>query len=622
MERFRLAAAAVNCLIYEVDLTTGRALRSEALFALTGYHPDEAEPTSQWWEQRVHPEDLPRCFERFAQVLANPGQGPLEQEYRIRHKDGHYVHVWDHVVILRDDSGQPVRVVGGTFDVTPRRRAEEALRESEERHRIISELTSDYNYVLRLDADGTSRLELVTEGFTRLLGYTLEEVDGPFGWQVLVHPDDLPLMHQVGERVLAGQEGACIVRLITKEGNLRWVRSLNKPAWGPTPGVVSRIIGAAQDITEWKNAEDALRESEERFQAFMDNGPALAWMKDEQFRYAYRNKKHAEFFREKLEERLGRTGFEVWPHVAEQLRQNDLAVLESGAVLELTESVPDADGRLRHFLVYKFPFTDRTGKRYVGGIAIDVSDRKQAEEELRQSRERLQVLSRQLITVQESERRRIAYELHDQIGQTLTVIRFHLHAVKTTPRSARSALDDAIAIADQAIQQVRHLSLDLRPSLLDDLGLEATLRWYSHRQMQRTGVLIHLETDLAGSRLPAELETTCFRVVQEAMTNVARHARAQQVWIELRLCEQALELVIRDDGAGFDTSVVRQRAAEETSFGLIGMQERVELLGGVLILESQPGQGTCIRARLPLPPPSPCGRGVGGNEDTAKDTSP
>ena len=140
--------------------------------------------------------------------------------------------------------------------------------------------------------------------------------------------------------------------------------------------------------------------------------------------------------------------------------------------------------------------------------------------------------------------------------------------------------------------------------MLDDLGLEPALRWYADRQVRRTGLAIHLDTALADCRLPAEVETACFRVAQEALTNVARHARARRVWIELQQRGAAVELAVRDDGAGFDPKAVRKRAAEGAGFGLLGMQERVELLGGEFTIESFPGRGTSIRDRFVVPAPS------------------
>lgn len=219
---------------------------------------------------------------------------------------------------------------------------------------------------------------------------------------------------------------------------------------------------------------------------------------------------------------------------------------------------------------------------------------------------RLQTTSNRLLQAQETERRSIARELHDEIGQTLTAVKINLQAVRhASDRSAQaSILDESITVIERALQQVRNLSLDLRPSLLDDLGLVPALRWYMHRQAERAGFSVTVVADSLEAHLPPHLEIVCFRIVQEALTNVARHARAQHVFVELRQRDTQLELVVRDDGVGFDVPSVRERAARGASLGLQGMEERVTLVGGQVEIESVLTHGTEIRARFPLAPPS------------------
>jgi signal transduction histidine kinase len=235
------------------------------------------------------------------------------------------------------------------------------------------------------------------------------------------------------------------------------------------------------------------------------------------------------------------------------------------------------------------------------GVAIQNA---QLFEQVRTGRRQLQLLSQQLLEVQEAERHHIARELHDEIGQALTALKVNLQSVKrlTDYSDLESPLDDSIGLVERTLQQVRTLSLDLRPSLLDDLGVVSALRWYVDRQAQRAGFEAKFIAELPDKRLPSDLETTCFRVVQEALTNIIRHAQAKHVWIELRDAENLLELVIRDDGVGFDVGAVAEHAAGDLSLGILGMQERVQLIGGQITIESDPNQGTEIQVYFPLFP--------------------
>ena len=222
--------------------------------------------------------------------------------------------------------------------------------------------------------------------------------------------------------------------------------------------------------------------------------------------------------------------------------------------------------------------------------------------EARDAKERLQALSARLLDVQEAERRRIARELHDEVGQALTAIRINLQMLRQLPEAA-ARVNETLEVLDRVLQEVRRLSLDLRPSLLDDLGLVAALQWLVRVRAEGAGLVGAVVTDVPEAAVPAALATTCFRVVQEAVTNVIRHARAAHVWVELRRQDSGLEVAIRDDGVGFDVAAAHRRARAGSSLGLLSLAERVELAGGRSTIESAPGSGTTVRAWFPLKDP-------------------
>ncbi len=238
--------------------------------------------------------------------------------------------------------------------------------------------------------------------------------------------------------------------------------------------------------------------------------------------------------------------------------------------------------------------------RMVADRVAPAVERSRLVETIRAGSERLEALSRRLLTVQEEERRRLAAELHDELGQIYTAIKIKLGSVQRRlgDTAAAAELDEAIEIADVAVGTVRDLALDLRPAMLDDLGLAAALRWYADRFARQTGIEIHLALEDLPPLDPG-VATVCFRVAQEALTNVARHAGAHNVSLEVSVAGD-LELVVRDDGAGFDVKAASERAIRGASLGILGMEERVSLVSGQLRITSAPDTGTTISARIPL----------------------
>ncbi|MBI4481742.1 MAG: response regulator [Acidobacteria bacterium] len=235
--------------------------------------------------------------------------------------------------------------------------------------------------------------------------------------------------------------------------------------------------------------------------------------------------------------------------------------------------------------------------------AISIENARLYREE-REKKETLRELSLRVINAQEEERRRISRELHDEAGQALMSLILHLEMFKTeVPESLsglRQQLEEATHLTHRAIQDIRRLIADLRPTLLDDLGLVPTLNWYAKNYSKRHQIPVTLDCGEIKDRLPPELEAVLYRIIQESLTNVAKHAKARNVRIRLQRSAGEVRAWIEDDGMGFDTRRVLQRPRQ--SFGLMGMRERAELVGGKLHIHSEPNQGTRIEVVLPLRP--------------------
>lgn len=217
---------------------------------------------------------------------------------------------------------------------------------------------------------------------------------------------------------------------------------------------------------------------------------------------------------------------------------------------------------------------------------------------LKEQTERLQMLSHKLLDIQENERRAVARELHDEIGQALTGLKLSLEMADRLPQEpARESVRGAVSLANDLISRVRKLSLDLRPAALDDLGLLPALLWHFGRYEKQTGVQVDFRHQgLEGHRFERDLETVACRVIQEALTNVARHAHTQLVEVRVWVDDVSLNLRVEDHGVGFDTQAVMGAS----SSGLVGMEERASILGGSLVIDTQPGRGTHLVAELPL----------------------
>lgn len=235
----------------------------------------------------------------------------------------------------------------------------------------------------------------------------------------------------------------------------------------------------------------------------------------------------------------------------------------------------------------------------------EIKDRKQKEKALRESENRLRSLSSQLLSVQESERRRVARELHDGIGQMLTAVKFKVESVlqekgEGKARAMEKSLEDVIPMIRESMEEVRRIQMDLRPSVLDDLGILAALTWLC-RNFEATYSHIHIEkqTEIREEEVSTPLKTPIYRIAQEALNNVAKHSKADLAHVSLRKTNGKIELVINDNGAGFDLKSAPSVKSYKGGFGLSGMRERTELSGGSFEIESTKGVGTLIRALWP-----------------------
>jgi PAS domain S-box-containing protein len=396
-------------------------------------------------------------------------------------------------------------------------------------------------------------------------------------------------------------------RYIRKDGSIVWVRNTISLIRDDV-GRFTHFVQLTEDITEYKQLaaklrdvqarNEAMYQSEERYRELFENSKDALYLHDMSGRYTSVNRAAERLSGYAREELIGKhfsnlVAVEYTNHVREQLCRK----LESAGETTYEVEMITKSGQRIPVEVNSRLIVENALPIAVQGCVRDISERKRAQEASR-------TYSRRLIEAQEAERRRISLELHDQVGQILTAVKMNLHALQKTcgePEILKSIQENLIVL-DEAVDQVRDLSVDLRPALLDDFGLVVAVRWYLERQAKSTGVsaeFISLSLD-EEDRFPAELETACFRIVQEGVTNIIRHAHAKRISVRLERIGADLMLVIADDGSGFNVKTTLADGQGVATLGLRGMEERAQAVGGTLLIDSAPGLGTQVCATLPV----------------------
>jgi PAS domain S-box-containing protein len=377
------------------------------------------------------------------------------------------------------------------------------------------------------------------------------------------------------------------------------------------------LVGQMEALFCRLHQQTALRESEELFRAFMNNSPAIAWMRDAQGRYVYLSRTYESRSGWRLEDCRGKTVFDLWPReIAEVFWKNDQEVLRTGRVLEVIEETPAPDGGRCYWWNFKFPFADASGRRFVGGIGVDITERRHLEEELRQFNERLekqvqtrteelehrtaqlQRLTRELVEAEQRERRRLAAFLHDDLQQVLAAAKFQLSVlIAQLPGQdeTRGTVQYAKQMLQEAIEKTRSLSHELGPTALFRGDLGESFEWLAGQMESRHGLAV--QVDVRG-RVACHCESVrsfFYRAAQELLFNVAKHARVREAKVRLRRVRDQLRLTVSDEGCGFDPASLDKTGG----YGLMSVRERAELLGGHMTIKSTPGRGSIFFLVVP-----------------------
>jgi PAS domain S-box-containing protein len=508
---------------------------------------------------------------------------------------------------LLEGDGRFVGSVVSVLDDSEKRRTELELRRREKFLEKVFHATPDAMYVFDLDE---RRVVFANRSLAALVGWAEAEAEamGPAFLETILHPEDAALYDKRVERYEHVSDEDAVETLFRarhRDGSWRRLQARGVVFERSPDGRPRQVLAVVKDVTASAKAEETLRESEAFHRALAETVPVGIVAVDEADRIAWASPAFRELLGAGPDEKIAgsllseRVSSGSEPVFREQRRAPREA---AGAVRMREGRLRRLDGTELLVDVATAPLFTADG-RFRGAIlaARDVTERSAASGALRRSAERLQQLSRRVVEVQEEERRHLARELHDEIGQALAAIYFRMQALrKMADPLPREVLAETAEIADRTIRSVRDLSLDLHPPLLEESGLAETLRWYVDRQVRGPGLDVELVVCPSLGPLPPDLSVACFRIAQSALTNVVRHANAGHIRIEIGTRDGTLGLVVRDDGIGFDPGTTLPRATSGTSLGVRAMRERAELLGGSVTFASAPGAGTTVTALFPL----------------------
>jgi PAS domain S-box-containing protein len=532
---------------------------------------------------------LPTEF--FVRPLARPmGIG---QDLYARRKDGTKFPIEIALNPIETDEG--TWVLSSIIDITERRRAEATLRESEERFRNMADTAPVLIWV-----SGSDKLcTFFNKVWLEFTGRTMEQELGN-GWVKGIHPDDLDrCMATYSASFDARCQFRMEYRLRRADGEYRWILDDGAPRF-TSGGIFAGYIGSCVDITERRRAE----EERQKFVSLADRSMEFVGMCDLDFRPFYVNPAGLRL--------VGLENLEAACRIKVQdyfFPEDQPFITNEFFPRVLRDGHGEVEIRFRHFktgetiwmLYNAFSVCDARGATVgLATVSVDITERRRAERALKESRHELRALAGRLINAEEEERKRISRELHDDLSQKLALLAFDTGSLALTPASTADQMKEQLRNLQvrvvQLSEDVRQLSHQLHPSILEDLGLTAALRELCEEFSAREGIAAAFEQEAMPKALPVEVASCLYRVAQEALHNVSKHARASQVRLKVGGSPEGIHLSIQDTGIGFDSE------ADQSSHGLgiVSMKERVGLVQGVFSIQSQPGWGTEVRVFVPL----------------------
>ena len=563
----------------------------------------------------VHPEHR----DQVEHLLLGSGRQPRTLEFRVIRCDGVVRWIRERTFPVIGEDGQVLRIVGILSDTTEARRAQEALRKSQERYRAVSQLCSDFAFCYARQGQHNVCLEWMTGAFERSTGYRPHQVQKLSGWRPIIYPDDHPAFEAFMLRVEGGQTDGLELRIVSQQGQVRWLRVLVRPVPDPRTGKPARWLGAAQDVTAYHNAQEQLRASESRYRIMGETVPYGVWLAASDGKLSYASQSFLDLLGVSLDKLQLRSLPELLPPPQDQqvgeAWQNCLA---TGRDWDCELSFESA-GQKRVVLSRGRPVRDHLGRVTCWvGVNLDITDRKRAEKALEELNatleqrvvertaeanrrtEQLQALAVELLQAEQRVRSRLAQTLHDDLQQLLVGAKFSLAKLRGRSCPDELALIDQVeSMLNQSIDGTRSLTFELSPPILQDRGLAASLHWLGRWMQQKHGLEVEVAAEAQADPQDHQLVMLLFHCCKELLFNVVKHAQVRWAQVQLTLDGQGrCCAVVTDHGCGFDMARLQTQDVP-ARFGLMSIFERMAMVGGDCRITTAPGNGCSIRLTAP-----------------------
>ncbi len=480
-------------------------------------------------------------------------------------------------------------------DITERKKLEEILEKEQQELKLII----DSSPIIVFYKDKEGKFIRVNKAFSEALKMQEEEFVGKTVFDLYSAKIAQGMTDGDQEVLKSGSPMLNIIEQYESASGIRWVQTDKIPICDKN-GIPVGLIGFAQDITERKQAEDALHESEERYRNLVESISDVVYAIDGSSVLTYISPVVKNTLGYEPDELIGRQFLEFVHKEDRDLLMRRFSEPREGSVKDSDYRVIGKEGEIKWVRTLTNPIIEEGGFAGARGVLIDVTERKQAEEQLRSSTQELRALAERLQSAREEERTQVAREIHDELGQALTALKMDLSWLsKKLPKDQDPLHEKARSMSqllDATVRTVKRISTELRPGLLDDLGLAAAIEWQAEEFQNRTGIKCTVAINPEGVVLEAKLSTAIFRIFQETLTNVARHANATKVEVNLKKKAHQIELKVQDKGKG----ITQKQISSSKSFGLIGMRERIFPWQGELKIIGTPGKGTTVTVTIPL----------------------